>query len=102
MTGLYTGAAGVGNFYLKLYQITQDQTYLDYSLAISRWLIAVMNDGFWQYGAVDFLTDIDLEQGYFYGLSSGSAGIGIYFLNLFQVTNDTSLLYPINRIYNAL
>ena len=102
ISGLYTGSAGVGNYYLKLYQATQNESYLNYSLAIIRWLSAVMDDGFWHYGAVDFLTEIDIEQGYFYGLSAGSAGIGIYFLNLFKVTNDTSLLYPVNRIYNAL
>lgn len=102
ITGLYTGSAGVGNFYLKLYEVTQNINYLDYSLAIGRWLNSVMDDGFWLYGAVDFLTEIDLEQGTFYGFSSGSAGIGMFFLNLFKATNDTNLLYPVNRIYNAL
>ncbi|MHA2105514.1 MAG: lanthionine synthetase LanC family protein [Candidatus Hodarchaeales archaeon] len=102
ISGLFTGSTGVGNYFLKLYKVTQDSIYLDYSMAIGNWLIATMEDGYWQLGAVDFLTEIDMDQGYFYGLAAGSAGIGLFFLNLFDISQDLNYLYPINRIFDAL
>ena len=100
--GLFTGAAGVGKFFLDLYNSTFNQMYLTTAEDIGRWLISTATGGYWSYGGYSEYTDLPDNQGTFTGLAAGSAGIGLYFLELYQETNNLDFLYPINLILHDL
>jgi lantibiotic modifying enzyme len=101
-TGYATGVAGTGDYLLKFSEITKNTTYLTMAKEIGNWLIKNEQNGLWQYGGVDYLTEVYNEDGYFLGLSSGSSGIGLFLLNLYQATSNTLYLNSVNRIHDML
>jgi rhamnogalacturonyl hydrolase YesR len=78
--GIDTGTAGVGLFFLELYEVTKDPEYLKFSEGAGKYLFD------YQYpdGRVDWL--------------NGAAGVGYYFLELLKVTNNTAYLDQARKI----
>jgi len=84
---VYEGAAAVGKFFLALYQITGNLTYLNYGNGAFQWVIskAVAKNGGYKW----FYNDTGL---YHTGINYGAAGIGSEFLNAYQITNNATYL----------
>jgi lantibiotic modifying enzyme len=101
-TGYSSGAAGIGDYLLELYNLTRNDEWLKYAKQIGNWLYSRDINGLWPYGGVDYLTDNANEEGSYLGFSAGSAGIGMFFLNLYDYSKDSCYLKPVLRIKEAL
>ncbi len=78
-TGKSYGTAGVGTFFLKIYEATGNSTYLQYVKGAARWLTSTANDSTIGYQwSADYQPDPD--DWHYTGLHSGAAGIGGFFL----------------------
>jgi lantibiotic modifying enzyme len=98
--GRWHGAAGIATFFMEMYDLYPNATYLQYAEGIATW--------------VDSTHEVD--QGYFYpddnaaatksyklgGWSRSSAGIGSMFLRLYQVTGDPTYLNYVTQIADFL
>ena len=101
-TGYSTGESGIGDLFLKTYSITGDNQYLTYAKEIGNWLLGNEHNGQWLYGGVDYMTGSTNKDGYFLGLSSGSAGIAMFLMNLYKMSQDKEYLNSVNRIHSML
>ena len=105
-TGYQSGAAGIGDFLLTLYNITSKPNYLLYARQLANWLVYEENGtGYWtNYNAVDYITNqmTKNQEGTYLGYSAGVSGIAMFFMNLFRVTNNTQYLGPVQRVKNFL
>ena len=99
-TGYLTGTSGVGSILLDYYLTTKNNDYLLFSRQIGNWLAAKESNGFWKTGGADLLTENMNEAGSYTGFGAGSAGIGIFLLDLYNVTQDSTYLKPIIDITN--
>ena len=97
-TGYLTGASGIGSVLLDYYQITNNNDYLLFARQIGNWLAANEKNGLWKTGGADLLTEQPNEDGSFTGYGAGSAGIGIFLLDLYHITKDTKYLQTIKDI----
>jgi hypothetical protein len=95
------GSAGSGYVLLKLYEMTQDGSYLDKALK-----------------CYDFLQEIGIKQSkgklipyrygrtdqtiYYLGACHGPAGTGKFFYKLYQVTHDKKYLDALYELYDGL
>jgi lantibiotic modifying enzyme len=102
--GYQSGASGIADFYLKIYKITGNSLYLDYTKDIANWLLLEeqLNGNWFEYNGVEFLTDVRDKEGFFTGFGAGSSGIGIFFMNLYKETKENIYLGPIERIKDYL
>ncbi|MCF8371936.1 MAG: T9SS type A sorting domain-containing protein [Bacteroidales bacterium] len=87
--GLYTGVAGTGDAFLKLYEAFGDTLYLYYAKGAADWIlsVAVFESPFqckWAHrqGYTDYSKDI----------ISGSAGIGLFLLKIYEITSNPAYL----------
>ena len=88
-TGLYVGTAGTGDAFLNLYETLSDTIYLEYTTGAANWLLSVaifenQDECKWpssQYTA-DYCTDIIY----------GAAGIGLFLLRMYDLTNNPEYL----------
>ena len=105
-TGYQSGAAGIGDFLLTLYNITNKADYLLYAEQMGNWLLYEENGtGIWSsYNAVDYLTNqyTTNKQGTFLGYSAGASGVAIYLMRLYEFTHDSVYLGPVIRVKNLL
>ncbi len=94
-TSFYSGTAGIGNSFVKFYQLIGNETYLNYARGAAKWLINI----------AEFEKNNDDEEEklckwpewqnsneYIFDLFDGTAGIGLFFLNLFNKTKNESYL----------
>lgn len=89
-TGWNVGAAGIGNFFLELYQLTKNETFIEYAEGAAQWLInlAIPEKGGYKWALYE-TSSINST-----ALGSGTAGVGNFFFNLYQtVSNETYLNY---------
>jgi lantibiotic modifying enzyme len=100
-TGLYTGAAGTGDAFLNNYETFGDSIYLYYAKGAANWLISMavfdsIDQCKWSSGQAyaSYATDIIF----------GSAGIGLFFLRMYEITQDQEYLnyaqYAGNQLAN--
>jgi hypothetical protein len=82
--GIDSGAAGVGMFFLELYNITKDREYLEYAEGSGRYLL----NYHFKDGQVDWL--------------NGAAGAGHYLIDLWKTTNNPSYLDKAQQTGNWL
>jgi hypothetical protein len=97
-TGYLTGNSGIGSVFLKAYSVTNNQDYLLFARQIGNWLIANEKNGLWNLGAADLLTDDINEAGFYTGYGAGSAGIGIFLLDLYSNTLEKKFISGISKI----
>lgn len=104
--GYQSGASGIGDFLLELYNVTNNQNYLLYAKQLANWVVYEGNGtGYWaHYNAVDYLTDqyTTNQEGTFLGYSAGSAGVAMFLMDLFRVTNNTKYLGPVQQVKNFI
>jgi len=95
-TGLYEGTAGIGSIFLDFYKVLDNDTYLEYAEGAARWLINI--------GKIGHLSSFGTTcrwphiQWFFpipqIDVISGSAGIGLFLLKIYEVTeNEIYLKY---------
>jgi len=82
--GIDTGTAGVGMFFLELYNVTKDREYLEYAEGAGRYLL----NSHFAVGQVDWL--------------NGAAGVGHYLVDLWKATNNPSYLEKARQTGNWL
>lgn len=90
-TSFYTGAAGVGFFYLRLYQITKEERFLLNAKEAAAFIIS-------QTKGIDFYEDIREQikndksslAGMFLGYKTGPVGDALYLNSVYEVTGDKS------------
>ncbi len=91
------GAAGVGDFFLSLYQITRDKSYLDYTKRVTDNLLTrATRDAKgvkWMQAEHRVKPDLLVAQT---GLMQGAAGIGLYLLRLdaFERRRKPAIVFP--------
>jgi rhamnogalacturonyl hydrolase YesR len=88
-TQVLWGSAGVGLFFLKLYERTGNSTYLDYAKGAAQWLItqAVKDSGGYKWAHID---DDNPSPGWW--LTSMVSGIGGFLVNMYQTTGNSTYL----------
>jgi len=96
-----TGVAGVGNFFIELRKATGNVIYGGYATQIGDWLRTQhaslgYEDGKWP----NKLATSGVSN--FTGYSLGSAGIGSFFLNLFDLTGNSIYEYEAQKVHNYL
>lgn len=80
-SGLYEGRAGFGMANLEVYKVQDDTTYLNKSIEHARWLLDGSN---WN------ITDTTAQN--YTGLGYGVAGIGLFQLEMYLATGNTTYL----------
>jgi len=87
-TGFLKGAAGTGNYLLDLYKATGNTTYLDYARGAAQWLISVAFAEGGGYKWEEWVGAKINQTGYY----PGAAGIGTFFLSMYETTGNTTYL----------
>ncbi len=87
-TGQDNGAAGIGTFFLDMFEGTGNATYLDYAKGAAQWLISIKWPGEFCWAQREGGTNQELCT----GQSEGNAGIGTFFLDLFSHTGNLTYL----------
>jgi hypothetical protein len=82
------GAAGGGTFFLSLYKETEDTAFLEKGKFVARWL---MNNST-KDGSGYYWRHYPTFPNLYTGMAHGAAGIGSFFLDLYEVVNDSSYL----------
>ncbi|MHA1321887.1 MAG: lanthionine synthetase LanC family protein [Candidatus Helarchaeota archaeon] len=87
-TGWDAGAAGIGNFFIRLYKINLNVTYLRYAEGAAQWLIsiAIPENGGYKWPLYESSAIYSTE------LGAGAAGIGNFFLELYRTTQNSTYL----------
>lgn len=96
------GAAGVGYFFLCLYEATHNAHYLDISIQVANYLELIAwkpNDSFLlPYGFPNY----DWEREYDIGWAHGPAGTARFFYELWKVTNEEKWLDIVKQCSNGI
>ncbi len=95
---MYGGSAGIGLFYLRLYQATGKKVYLDEAKAAAADLIAT-DEGVEFYkkalgskATEDKLIHVKNMPGWIAGTHNGPVGAGFFIMNLYKVTKEQEYL----------
>ena len=84
----FNGAASGGDYFLELYKTTQESDYLEKAKYFADWLFQnkyVENDGYYWKHYPDFPK-------IYTGIAHGAAGIGLFFLNLYEQSQESKYL----------
>ncbi|MHA2238698.1 MAG: lanthionine synthetase LanC family protein, partial [Candidatus Hodarchaeales archaeon] len=88
-TGLASGNSGVGRFFLDLFEGTGDFKWLENAKKVGNWLLDEKVNDTWINGGVGYATELsDPLNHSLTGVDSGVAGIGNFFLDLYDVTKE--------------
>ncbi|MHA2224932.1 MAG: lanthionine synthetase LanC family protein [Candidatus Hodarchaeales archaeon] len=85
ITGIDSGAAGIGQFFLELFAETQDVKYAHAVFDAASWLISHANSSEEGVKWPKTTSGIDDNDSYFTGYSFGAAGIGSFFGQAYEV-----------------
>ena len=86
---LYSGAAGIGTFFLRMYEATGDESYLADARAAADELIATATGPEWYDATLNSdVGGVIPVPGWAIGYSNGPVGEGLLALDLFAVTNE--------------
>ncbi|SNS78068.1 Lanthionine synthetase C-like protein [Ekhidna lutea] len=96
------GASGIGYFYARLYETTNDEHYLNISRQVAKYLDLIAwkpeNSFLLPYG----FPDIGWERAYDIGWAHGPAGTARFFYKLWQVTNEGEWLEIVKQCANGI
>lgn len=94
-TSFYSGAAGIGNSFIQFYQLLANETYLNYAKGAAKWLVNIAEFEENEYSPEEKICKWPESQNsneYIFDLFDGTAGIGLFFINLFNETNNETYL----------
>jgi serine/threonine protein kinase len=80
---VFHGDAGLGLVTLYFYRITKESNYLDQALSIAKSIEKLLEENEKGLFFRNFTGDV------YHGIAYGSAGIALFFLNLYQITQDS-------------
>lgn len=87
--GLYSGSAGIGIFFVRLYEITEDKKYLDHAVSVLEELIEnVPGKEFYEHKLKTALQSDLKVTGWHTGIYSGPSGAGILALTIYEYIQD--------------
>lgn len=86
-TSYYPGAAGIADVFLRLSQMTGEQSYVTWAESAATFLIAIADTTNGYAWAEDYWDDASTKRSTRW--SFGTPGIGSFFINLYQQTNTT-------------
>ena len=78
------GAAGIGDFLLGMFELTDEQIYYDYAKGAAEWLKSVADTSGGGYRWATFGS-------YYTGFSVGSSGVGLFFLDIYEPPDEPDL-----------
>jgi len=78
------GAAGIGDFFLKMFDLTNEGIYYDYAEGAAEWLKSVADTSAGGYRWITFGS-------YYTGFSTGTSGVGLFFLSMHKPLDDPDL-----------
>lgn len=93
----FDGAASGGDYFLNLYKVTNDRVHLDRAKYFADWLFQdkqVDGDGYY------WIRFPDAPDRLYTGIAHGAAGIGLFFLDLYELSQDAQYLDYAERAFN--
>ena len=84
-TTICHGAAGIGDFFLEMFYLTDEDIFLDYAEGAAEWLKSVADSSSGGYRWITFGS-------YYTGFSVGTSGIGLFFLNMYDPPDEPDLI----------
>jgi hypothetical protein len=79
------GAAGIGDFFLKMFDLTNEGIYYDYAEGAAEWLKSVADTSAGGYRWATFGS-------YYTGFSTGTSGVGLFFLSMYEPPDEPDLV----------
>ena len=79
------GAAGIGDFFLGMFELTDEEIYYDYAKGAAEWLKSVADTSSGGYRWATFGS-------YYTGFSVGTSGVGLFFLNMYNPPDEPDLV----------
>ncbi len=98
LTGFGTGQAGIIDFLINLYNITEIKKYKDAAIGLGYELIELDLGGFWGNGSVSYITKIYYGNNGLTGYFVGASGIAIQLLKIYDITEDITFLKSSARV----
>ena len=86
------GVAGIGELFIELHRKTSNSTILNWASDIGDWLIDKKNIDFSNYPAGKWPDRVSGDILNYTGYYQGAAGIGSFFINLYNASNDNTYL----------
>lgn len=99
-TSLGVGETGVLSFFLDMYKITLNQTYMDLAVGIGNSLLSLEINGKWKKNTVSYISNHYGSNDYFTGFLTGSSGIAHTLFRLYDFTLNEELLAAAARAEN--
>ena len=88
-TNIYSGSAGIGIFYLRLYEATGDEQYLEEAKAAADHIISVKTDaGWYEKTLTSDIGGVIPVPGWAIGYSNGPMGQALFLDDIYQVTKE--------------
>jgi lantibiotic modifying enzyme len=88
-TGMASGNSGVGRYFISLFKGTSDNNWLENAKKVGNWLLQEKVNDTWINGGVGYATELpDPLNHSITGVDSGVAGIGSFFLDLYNETRE--------------
>ena len=88
-TNIYSGSAGIGIFYLRLYEATGDEQYLEEAKAAADHIISVKTDaGWYEKTLTSDIGGVIPVPGGAIGYSNGPMGQALFLDDIYQVTKE--------------
>ncbi|KYK31995.1 MAG: hypothetical protein AYK22_00095 [Thermoplasmatales archaeon SG8-52-3] len=84
-TTICHGAAGIGDFFLRMSDLTNEGFYYDYAKGAAEWLKSVADTSAGDYRWATFGS-------YYTGFSTGTSGIGLFFLRIYNPPDKPNLV----------
>ncbi|MHA1150324.1 MAG: hypothetical protein ACTSR8_19020 [Promethearchaeota archaeon] len=95
-----SGVAGIGDYFIDLYNTTLNATYLNWAEDVGKWLLNI-RDPAWEVGK--WPNRIGTQNYYNYsGYEKGVAGIGSFFVNLYKITGNNTYLSRAEDVHTYL
>lgn len=101
--GLYSGSAGVGEFYIRLYEITRKPEYLEEAKKAAEYIIAT-NEGskFYERFRENVGQGLDAFPGWGFGVYNGPAGEGLFINSLYKYVQDPRYVEFIKSVADTI
>lgn len=88
-TNIYSGSAGIGIFFLRLYQATNDEKYLEEAKEAANHIISIETDASWYDKTLQSdIGGVIPVPGWAIGYSNGPMGQALFLDDIYQVTGE--------------
>lgn len=101
--GLYSGSAGVGEFYIRLYEVTKNEAYLEEAKKAAEYILST-NEGkaFYERFKENVGEGLDAFPGWGFGIYNGPAGEGLFIDALYKYNPDPRYIDFIKSVADTI